>query len=219
MQAQASASQGVSADGVPETDVQSLSKTELMRRERTRTEFKNEDLLEERLEELRLRDEKKRTDQLLGQDPSLNNGNVQSVAPVSGLATQGVVSPVTDHAGVQMAAPVPTAEQANAPAPQLVSPYTQAAQYQQASAQSVATSQVLPQESSNKESISLVPHFGVSSLNSNSIFTVKSGFSAGADLIFRSRTISFSNWAIPITNTAWIFLDTAAATMVRVMLQ
>lgn len=184
-QAQAPAPQGVSADGTPQTDVQSLSKTELMRRERTRTELKNEDLLEERLEELRLRDEKKRTDQLLGQDPSLNNGGVQtvqSVAPVSGLATQGVVSPVTDHAGVQMAAPVSTVDQANAAAPQLVSPYTQAAQYQQASAQSVATSQVLPQEESHKSSISLVPHFGVSSMSSNSIFNVTSGFSAGADL-------------------------------------
>ena len=89
---------------------------------------------------------------------------------------------MTDHAGIQMAAPVPTAEQANAPAPQLVSPYTQAAQYQQASAQSVATSQVLPQEQSSKESISLVPHIGVSSMSSNSIFNVKSGLSAGVDL-------------------------------------
>ena len=71
VQAQASAPQGVSADSAPATEVQSLSKTELMRRERTRTELKNEDLLQERLEELRLRDEKKRTDQLLGQDASL----------------------------------------------------------------------------------------------------------------------------------------------------
>jgi hypothetical protein len=40
---------GVSTSEAPQTEVQSLSKTELMRRERTRTELKNEDLLQERL--------------------------------------------------------------------------------------------------------------------------------------------------------------------------
>ena len=55
-----------------------------MRRERTREELKNEDILQERLEELRLRDEKRRTDQLLGttsQDPNA------PVAPIAGLQT------------------------------------------------------------------------------------------------------------------------------------
>ena len=69
-------------------EVQSLSKTELMRRERTREELKNEDILQERLEELRLRDEKRRTDQLLGttsQDPNA------PVAPIAGLANQQVL--------------------------------------------------------------------------------------------------------------------------------
>ncbi len=66
----------VSTAQAPATEVQNLSKSELMRRERVRAEVRNEDLLQERLEELRLRDEKRRSEELLG-GGGLRNGNSQ----------------------------------------------------------------------------------------------------------------------------------------------
>lgn len=65
--ADAQAAQSSTVAGTPE--VQNLSKAELMRRERVREELRNEDILQERLEELRLRDEKRRTDQMVGPAP------------------------------------------------------------------------------------------------------------------------------------------------------
>lgn len=149
-------------------EVQSLSKTELMRRERTREELKNEDILQERLEELRLRDEKRRTDQLLGttsQDPNA------PVAPIAGLANQQapqsevVVSPVTARPGeaAPQVAPVPTTAQAQqfsgAPAA-----YTPAAQQQMMGA-STATAVAAPSDDDKPNQFYIGAHGGISSMS------------------------------------------------------
>jgi len=148
-------------------EVQSLSKTELMRRERTREELKNEDILQERLEELRLRDEKRRTDQLLGstsQDPNA------PAAPIAGLANQApqsevVVSPVTARPGeaAPQVAPIPTSAQAQqysgAPAT-----YTPAAQQQMMGA-SAATAVAAPSDEDKPNQFYIGAHGGISSLN------------------------------------------------------
>ena len=104
------------------------------------------------------------------------------MVPVSGLATQGVVSPVTDHAGVQMAAPIPAEQQAAAPAPQMVLHILRLLKFKWLRLNQLRLLKFFLEES-NKSSISLVPHFGISSMSTNnSIFTVNSGFSAGVDL-------------------------------------
>jgi outer membrane protein W len=186
---------GVSTSEAPQTEVQSLSKTELMRRERTRTELKNEDLLQERLEELRLRDEKRRTDQLLGaegaaaqQGGTANLTNL-NVAPAPEYI-QGVVAPVTDHPGEVLVAPVPTSAQAQAPAPiqgssvatYNGSPYTQGAQAQIIGAQSVTSAQALPAANDDHVRLSISPRAGVSIMNADSAFNVTGKYAAGVGL-------------------------------------
>jgi outer membrane protein W len=183
---------GVSTSEAPQTEVQSLSKTELMRRERTRTELKNEDLLQERLEELRLRDEKRRTDQLLGAENNQLGGTAAPVMAPVAETTQGVVSPVTDHPGEVLNAPVPTAAQAQAQAPApaqgqavaayVASPYTPAAQAQMAGNQSVTSAQAVPGSSDDHTKLYITPRFGVSVMNVDNAFNVSGKYSAGVGL-------------------------------------
>src|SRR5207248_2605090 len=89
-----SASADASTNSSPE--VQNLSRTELMRRERVREEVKNEDILQERLEELRLRDEKRRTEAVMG-----SQSQSQSQSQASGIAASEVVvtPPATERPG------------------------------------------------------------------------------------------------------------------------
>jgi outer membrane protein W len=164
----------------PQIEVQSLSKTELMRRERTREELKNEDILQERLEELRLRDEKKRTQQLLGDGSAAPGNEPGGVVPVEGLAIppgQVVVAPQTDRPGqpAPEVAPVPTQAQAQ----QYSSgPYTQAAQDKMNTTQAAQVSIANPEE--NRPSQFYVsPHAGISSMSTNSGFQVNGHYAVG----------------------------------------
>jgi hypothetical protein len=98
-------------------DLRNMNKTELMRRARVREELRNEDALQERLEELRLRDEKRRTDQILGVSGATgatgaSNSNVSLPAPLYGeVQEQAVSAPVTERPGE-----APRSPQAVAPA-------------------------------------------------------------------------------------------------------
>ncbi|MFL5812895.1 MAG: hypothetical protein ACJ763_04910 [Bdellovibrionia bacterium] len=86
-------------------DIRHMNKSELMRRERVRAELRNEDALQERLEELRLRDEKRRTDQILGVSGATGatgaeGSGVNMPAPLyGGVQEQAVSAPVTDRPG------------------------------------------------------------------------------------------------------------------------
>jgi outer membrane protein W len=180
------APQAVSATDAPQVDVQSLSKAELMRRERTRTELQNEDLLQERLEELRLRDEKRRTDQLLGQEPGAQQAGEanMSVAAPTAPTTQGVAAPITDHPGQYVAAPVPTQVQATNQGPEAAAygNYTPGAQAQIAGGQSVTTMSASDLDKDDHVKFSMSPHAGVSIMNTNSAFDVTGKVAAGFTL-------------------------------------
>jgi hypothetical protein len=86
-------------------DLRHMNKTELMRRARVREELRNEDALQERLEELRLRDEKRRTNQILGVSGATGSTGTESSsvnlpAPVyGGVQEQTVSAPVTERPG------------------------------------------------------------------------------------------------------------------------
>lgn len=89
-------------------DLRNMNKTELMRRARVREELRNEDALQERLEELRLRDEKRRTDQILGVAGASGStaatgaagSAVNLPAPLYGQVQEEAVSaPVTERPG------------------------------------------------------------------------------------------------------------------------
>lgn len=78
-------------------EVEHYTQTELMRRSRMREEMRNEDLLQRRLEELRLRDEKKRSDQLIG-GKRLGEDDAVAVG-AAGATEEVVVAPVTNTPG------------------------------------------------------------------------------------------------------------------------
>jgi outer membrane protein W len=109
-----------------------------------------------------------------------------AMAPAVEAPTQGVVSPVTDHPGEVLNAPVPTAAQAQAPGPNVasytVSPYTPAAQAQIVGAQSVTSAQALPASNDDRVRLSITPHAGVSIMNADSAFTVSGKGAAGIGL-------------------------------------
>jgi outer membrane protein W len=192
-----------------------------MRRERTRTELKNEDLLQERLEELRLRDEKRRTDQLLGAEGAgaaagqqLGGTANMNVAP-DALSVQGVVAPVTDHPGEVLNAPVPTAAQGQAQGPNVAaytaSPYTPAAQAQIAGGQSITAQQAVPSADSDHTKFTISPRAGVSIMNVDNAFTVSGKGAAGVGLgmgVTDSLSVevgyTYAEYGIGLANSAYI---------------
>ena len=92
-----SAAAGDSAD-----DMKNMNRSELLRRQRVREELRNEDALQERLEELRLRDEKRRTDQILGNGANPADGSMAAPKPLYGAASaqdEVVAAPVLDRPG------------------------------------------------------------------------------------------------------------------------
>jgi outer membrane protein W len=188
-----------------------------MRRERTRTELKNEDLLQERLEELRLRDEKRRTDQLLGAEGAAAAAGQQqggtanmNVAP-DALSVQGVVAPVTDHPGEVLNAPVPTQAQGPNVAAYTASPYTPSAQAQIVGAQSVTAQQALPSSNDDHVKLSITPRAGVSIMNVDNAFTVSGKGAAGiglgmgvTDNLSVEVGYTYAEYGIGLANSAYI---------------
>lgn len=163
------------------TELQHLSKTELMRRERMREEMRNEDVLQERLEELRLRDEKRRTDQLMGaaSDGSTQvpifQSQAQAPAPVAAsaaLQTEVVVAPVTEG-GPAPASIAPAQQTLVASAYPLVGAPTSVM---------VADSVVKPEDES--ASVSIMLRGGVAGMSSNSAYEVTPQFSTGIGVGF-----------------------------------
>lgn len=152
-------------------DVQNMSKAELLRRQRVREELKNEDILQERLEELRLRDEKKRTEDVL-----TTKTPVAQPAPVS---QEAVVAPVTDRPGQQ---PLPLVVPAAAnPAPAQTGATQGAKSAQESSGSSVAQMST-EADGSSQNFIDFTPRLGISNMTSDSAYSLKSRFSAGAAL-------------------------------------
>jgi outer membrane protein W len=154
-------------------EVQNLSKSELMRRERLREEMKNEDAIQTRLEELRLRDERSRADQVMA-GPSAS-----TPAPAAGNAVmqeQIVAIPVTERpASLQAPAPefsVPPASQYN----------DQMMISQSGASAAMGTSITSMPSEEEKTSFWISPKGGVSSMNGNLMFNVKSRFTAGLGL-------------------------------------
>ncbi len=150
-------------------EVQNLSKSEMMRRERTRHELKNEDILQERLEELRLRDERARTDQLLGVAPApAQAAPISAPAPV--MTQEYITAPVTDRPGQ----PAATGS--------LV-----------ASRDAAALSYAAASEQDDEQTtIMLLPRIGISNMNGNEQFNVQSRYTGGIGLgVGVSDTVTF----------------------------
>ena len=151
------------------SEVENLSKTEMMRRQRVREELKNEDILSERLEELRLRDEKRRTDQLLGAQSA-------EVAPLPApIAAQPIV---TETVVTSSAAPIP--------APQTIQNQPTVASYNPQSmstvqSEQIATSRAMNAENSDHTVLILTPKAGLSSMSVDGL-DVRGHFSAGLNV-------------------------------------
>ncbi len=135
-------------------EVQNMSKSELLRRERLRAELKNEDILQERLEELRLRDEKRRTDEVLGHAPQ------PELALAAPMKEEIVAAPVTDRPGQ------PTV----APAGVMASPVSDQVAVSRASAES---------STEDKLVFSVMPRGGLSGMVNTNGLDVQGRYSAG----------------------------------------
>ena len=165
---------------LPAQEVQHLSKSELLRRARLREELKNEDVLQERLEELRLRDERRRTDQVLG-------ASKEQAAPVA-------MAPAPVMKEEIVGAPIGAAPQAQA-----IPVQTQAAQaqpvqayYDDRVAASSAQAQSVASPEEEKTRISVTPRAGISNLAGTNYFNVQARYSAGLALgVEVSEQISF----------------------------
>jgi hypothetical protein len=179
-------------------DLRNMNKAELMRRERVRTELRNEDALQERLEELRLRDEKRRTDQILGvsgatgAESSTGPASVNMPAPLYGnaaaptgnqpLQEQAVTAPVTERPGQSARAP-----QMQAPA-QGVTAATGGVQLagissvnmadQPANASTMTASMDL-ERPKDKSTFYISPRAGLGGMSSDSGYTVNPRFAGG----------------------------------------
>ena len=172
----------------PATDeLQNLSKSELMRRERVRTELKNEDILQERLEELRLRDERRRTDHLLGVQSGAEAAQpVGQVGPAFQLPKEEVVAaPLTERPGqvqavVQPVAPV-QAVQPVQPQVQVASVQIPAPQDQFAASHSTAVSSSVS-ENGEKTIVYVQPRFGISNFNGQQAYDIRPRYSGGLTL-------------------------------------
>lgn len=176
----------------PATEVQNMSRSELLRRERVRAEVKNEDMLQERLEELRLRDERSRTDQLLGGGaPTTVLPPVPSPVPAwSGntapnsvpMVEQVVTTPVTEHPGQIVGRPAGNGTEGQ----QEVSQYSP---LDTASTSSAHLSDV----SDESTRVTLQPRFGLSQMAGQSFgYDVRPRFSTGVLLgVSSSEIVSF----------------------------
>jgi len=131
-----------------------LSKSEMLRRQRMREELRNEDALQERLEELRMRDEKGRTDKLVG------------AAGVTGQTGPDEAAKSLPVQEVVVAAPV--GAQAS-----------KAVQQDQITTTQAAAVSGTTQEKEEKVSVSIMPRAGVSSMSANTGYDVKARYSAG----------------------------------------
>jgi outer membrane protein W len=139
----------------PAESVQNMSKAELMRRQRMREELHNEDILQERLEQLRLRDEKARTDMVLGNPAAQAAGAVAPTGPAqpAPMKDEVVSAPITERPGQ--------------PQEIVVTP-TVAATGEMTGASVNATSVSTAfdaKPSEDKTMISITPRIGVSSMN------------------------------------------------------
>ena len=162
-----------------------------MRRERVREELRNEDVLQERLEQLRLRDEKRRTDELIAGKPlDQQTPAAPGVQQAPGLQNELVVAAPTSQPGqpgavgqapvVASAYPPGTAYPGAVPNPNPGQPiYTDQVTSTASMTTSVANN---PEGSSDKTTIMITPHAGLSNLNVNNAFQVDPHFSAGIGL-------------------------------------
>ncbi len=163
-----------------------LSKSELLRRERMRTELQNEDVLQERLEELRLRDEKRRTDEVLGRAGE-GDAEFASEAHKNSVKT-GHQSNVTDVMVSSQAAPQPMAPTVSQPVVQVV-PQVMAAPQVVDSMPTLAPvmtsngTYFIPAEKSKESTqVSVMPRGGLSSMTGSSGYNILSRYSVGLGL-------------------------------------
>lgn len=150
-----------------EPNVQLLSKSELMRRQRVREELKNEDVLQERLEELRLRDERRRTDQVLGISP-VNGAEGEKAVATAPIQEQVVVAPATER-------PAPALETDRVSAS---SSATLGVTGAMTGISAMDASSELAEEE-EKIQISVMPRGGISGLSGRRSFNPHSQFTAG----------------------------------------
>ena len=147
-------------------EVENQSKTEMMRRSRVREELKNEDILQERLEELRLRDERRRTQEVLGL--------AQENDPLSALPVAAVASPVVSPAvsKEQIVVP-PVTERPGEPAPLVAGIQDQI----------IMTKATATLEDEEKVTFSVMPRAGLNNMIGNQNgFSVNGRYSAGVGI-------------------------------------
>jgi len=169
----------------PVIEVQNMSRSELLRRERVRTEVKNEDMLQERLEELRLRDERTRTDQLLGGTAPatvLPPVPVASPSVTTPLVEQVVTSPVTEHPG----------QSVGQPAGNTTGVQQELSQYSPTEVASTSSAH-LSDVSDESTRVTLQPRFGLSQIAGESFgYDVRPRFATGVSLgVSSSEVVSF----------------------------
>ncbi len=168
-------------------DLRHMNKSELMRRERVREELRNEDALQERLEELRLRDEKRRTDQILGVAGATGatgaSGAVNLPTPLYGGAQEQAVSaPVTERPGE-----APRAPQMTAPAQAVAAPtggvqlagISSANASDQAASPSVMTASMDLDAPKDKSVFYVMPRAGLGGMSSQGGYEVNPKFAGG----------------------------------------
>jgi hypothetical protein len=179
-------SQATQGDSVE--SLRNMNKAELMRRERVREELRNEDALQERLEELRLRDEKRRTDQILGVQSGKSAEGEQAPAvtlptPLYGGQPQEEVvsSPVTDHPGEVRQAPTmgPAAPAADNRGVQLAG-VASVNELDQAGAPSQMTASVDLDKPRSRSTFYVSPRAGLGTMtNSGGLYDINPHFAGG----------------------------------------
>lgn len=185
-------------------DLRNMNKTELMRRERVREELRNEDALQERLEELRLRDEKRRTDQILGVAGASGSTGATGAAGSAvnlptplygGVQEEAVSAPVTERPGQaprspQMAAPAQAVAASNG-GPQLagISGVNAA---DQAASPSVMTASMDLDKPKDKSVFYVMPRAGLGAMSSSGGYDVNPKFAGGVSVgVATSEYLSF----------------------------
>ncbi len=133
--------------------------SELTRRSRVREELRNEDILSQRLEELRLKEEKQRTDYLLG----LKGQELQKEVPANNIAPEPpkvevIAAPLTEQR---------LADKMNPPAPALAS-------------DGALNASTASAKDGDKLQISIRPRFGLLNMLGSSTYTVSPRFATGA---------------------------------------
>lgn len=141
--------------------------SELTRRSRMREELRNEDILQQRLEDLRLKEEKQRTDYLLG----LKTQDLQREVPANGIAPEPpkvevINAPVTEQR---------LADKLNPPAPPVAAaPATDGAM------NASMNSSTASAKDGEKLQISVRPRFGLMNMYGSTTYSVKPRFATGA---------------------------------------